>query len=366
MLNQIPVNNLLNFMKKKRTEINRAIKGVLDSNNYILGNEVKKFEKNFSKYLNIKYCIAVGNGTDALEIALRACGIKAGHMVATVANAGMYTSSALLAIGAKPFFLDVELCSQCVSKHEVERALIAGVDAVVVTHLYGRAVSDIATISYLCKSYNIPLIEDCAQAHGAKISKKYAGTFGDISTFSFYPTKNLGGIGDSGAIITNDNIMGEKVKKLRQYGWNKKYNVTEIAGRNSRMDEIQAAVLSIFLPDLDINNFKRREIANKYSSNIKNEKIKTPKISGEEYVAHLFVIRTKRRQDLIRYLKENGVSSDVHYPIPDHFQIALKEKFGHLSLVNTERLSKEVLSLPCYPNMMKKDINKIINLVNAW
>jgi len=353
-------------MRKKRKEINNAINDVLDANSYILGNEVKGFENKFSKYLNVSHCIAVANGTDAIEIALRASGIMGGHTVATVANAGMYTSSALLAIGAKPFFLDVKLNTQCVSKDEVERALIAGVDAVVVTHLYGRGINDIATIADLCKSYSTPLIEDCAQAHGAKINKRSVGTFGDASTFSFYPTKNLGGIGDSGAIVTNNNEIGKKVKKLRQYGWSNKYNVTESGGRNSRMDEIQAAVLSIFLPELDINNTKRREIANKYSSQIQNKKIKVPRISGDEYVAHLFVIRTKQRQELMHYLKENGVSSDIHYPIPDHCQIALKKEFGHLSLVNTEKLCEEVLSVPCYPDMMENDVNKIIDLANAW
>ena len=362
----IPFNNMSCKISENHLLILDSIKKVLSSGWVILGPEVKNFEDAFARYLNAKHCISVANGTDAIELALKSFDISKSDMVATVANAGAYTTNAILAIGAKPFFLDVDNETFNTTLDEVYRAIKAGVKAVVATHLYGLAIQEIDEIAKLCSKHSVYLLEDCAQSHGAKISNKFTGTFGDAAAFSFYPTKNLGALGDGGAVITNNTEIASKVRGLRQYGWSTKYRIEIPGARNSRLDEIQAAILQIFLPDLDLMNEKRRQIAKRYSKEIKNNLVVTPKNIAENYVAHLYVIKSKQRNLLKEHLKSNEIASDIHYPIPDHQQPFFGTQYKDLTLKNTEELSNIILTLPCYPEMPEKDVEKVISTVNEW
>ena len=360
------INDLSARVQANYLAIQKAMDKVMLSGWFILGPEVSNFEKSFAQYLKAKYCVSLANGTDAIELALKALGVGYGDKVATVANAGMYTSTALINIGAKPFFVDVDLNSQNTTLLEITRAIAAGVKAVVVTHLYGLAVPEICQISEYCKQMRIPLLEDCSQAHGACVNGQYVGTFGDVSSFSFYPTKNLGALGDGGAIVTNNSTIAENVKYLRQYGWVEKYKVELPNARNSRLDELQAAVLSVFLPMLDTHNENRRKIAQQYSKLIHNKYITTPSHNGQEYVSHLYVIRTKYRDSLSNYLRKNNINTDIHYPIPDHKQSIFREKYSTIQLPNTELLCNEILTIPCYPEMDQKQILQVIDTINEW
>ncbi len=362
----IPINNMSPKIEANLNEIMAACHAVIASGRSILGPAVKKFETDFSIYLGAKHCIGLANGTESIELGLKALGIGKSSVVATVANAGMYTTTALLAIGAHPFFIDVDLTTRNTTLSEVNRAIDAGVNAVVVTHLYGLATPEIASIAKLCAQKGIPLLEDCAQAHGAEIDGKLVGTFGDAGSFSFYPTKNLGALGDGGAIVTNRSDIAEKMHQLRQYGWSTKYRVEIPGARNSRLDEIQAAILSVFLPKLDKANARRREIAARYTTHINNPKVQTPEQTGTEFVAHLYVVQCSQRDQLREHLQQMKISSDIHYPIPDYSQPIFGNYFGGVSLPNTEHLAKEILTLPCYPELTDAEVDLVIAAVNSW
>ena len=357
--------DLSSHVKEHRVYIDRAISRVVDSGWFILGPEVGAFEKSFAAYVGVGYCVTVANGTDAIELSLRAIGIQTDDKVATVANAGMYTSTVLQAIGASPIYMDVDMESHVVTIDAVVDAIRQGARAVVVTHLYGQAIPQIEGIATVCHEARVPLIEDCAQAHGALVDGKQVGSFGDVGCFSFYPTKNLGALGDGGAIVINDLILAEKLAYLRQYGWTKKYHV-ELPGRNSRLDEIQAAVLSEFLPLLARWNARRREIASLYSTQISSPALVLPPVGAEDYVAHLYVVRSTEREALRTHLNNLGIASDIHYPIPDHRQPIFGTRFADISLPSTECLAREVLTLPCYPEMTERDAQRVIDAVNSW
>lgn len=359
------INDLSSKIAENREIIDIAIGRVLNRSHFVLGSEVISFEKSFAEYIGVKSCLTVANGTDALEIGLRSVGIKPNNTVATVANAGFYTSTAILAIGAKPIYLDVDFQTRVVTISEVKRAISEGVSAIVITHLFGQAVPDILEIATLCQSHNIALIEDCAQSHGAQINNKQVGSFGDVGCFSFYPTKNLGALGDGGALVTNKSDLAGKISAFRQYGWSAKYNV-DVPGRNSRLDEIQASVLREFLPFLDQWNSQRREIASIYSEKIKHSFVSHPIIGSNDYVAHLYVINVQNRDNLQQHLRSGNIASDIHYPIPDHHQKVFGQRYEQLDLPNTERLSKEILSIPCYPEMTDEDVYQVVNAINNW
>jgi aminotransferase EvaB len=360
------INNLSDHVSNSRAAIDAAIARVLDRAWLVLGPEVKDFERSFAAYVGVEHCSTVANGTDALELALRALGIQPEDRVATVANAGMYTTTALLAIAAEPVFMDVDIATRVVLTHEVDRVIQLGVKAVVVTHLYGQAIPDIVEIMSHCRTAGVALLEDCAQAHGATINGKQVGSFGDVGCFSFYPTKNLGALGDGGAVVTNSSTLAEKIACLRQYGWTAKYQVELAGARNSRLDEIQAAILSIFLPQLDGWNARRRAIASEYLNRITNPEVRLPKMFGEGYVAHLFVVTSSERDALRNYLRENDIATDVHYPIPDYRQPIFGNRYSNIHLPNTEILAREVLTLPCYPEMSDEDVGRIVSAVNNW
>jgi dTDP-4-amino-4,6-dideoxygalactose transaminase len=351
------INDLHRHTQPIQTQLNAAVTRVLQSGWFVLGPEVTAFEQEFAAYCGTAHCVSLANGTDALELALRALDIGPGKTVLTVANAGMYSSVGILATGATPLYADVSPDTLLLDVAEVKRLLDQQrVDAIIVTHLYGL-LADIEDIVKLAQARGIPVVEDCAQAHGAARLGKKAGSFGDIACFSFYPTKNLGALGDGGAIATSRKDLADRVKQFRQYGWGSKYSVTLAGGRNSRLDEMQAAILRVKLPLLDQWNTRRRDIATRYSAQ---------KVHGAEYVAHLYVVRCTERDKLRQHLAAAGIPSDVHYPIPDYAQAAYRHQFANTRLAVTEQACAEVLTLPCFPEMTDAEVDAIIACVNAW
>ncbi len=362
----IAINDLGRHTQPLQTKLNAAVARVIESGWFVLGPEVTAFEQEFADYCGTSHCASLANGTDALELALRALDIGEGKTVLNVANAGMYSSVAILAAGATPMYVDVSPDTLLMDVAELMHLLDQHrVDAIVVTHLYGL-LADIEEIVRLAQLRGIPVVEDCAQAHGALRQGKKAGAFGDIACFSFYPTKNLGALGDGGAITTSRKDLADRVKQLRQYGWEGKYHTSLAGGRNSRLDEMQAAILRVKLPLLDQWNARRRNIAARYSKGITNPKVIAQKIRGTEYVAHLYVIRTAERDRLKQYLTEVGIRSDVHYPVPDYAQAAYRHLFGDMRLAVTERACAEVLTLPCFPELTDEEIDTIITRINSW
>jgi dTDP-4-amino-4,6-dideoxygalactose transaminase len=338
---------------------------VFSSSQHILGPNVQNFELKFADYIGVNHCLGVANGSDALVIALRAIGVKKDDEVATVANAGFYTCAALNLIGAKPVFIDIDPDSLLIDPIDLEKKLITNkIKAVVVTHLYGQ-VAPIKDVIELCSKSGIKVIEDCAQAHGAQIEGKKVGSFGDISTFSFYPTKNLGAVGDGGAVLTNDDQIAKIVKKIRQYGWGDKYSVEIEHGTNSRLDELQAAFLVAKLEELDNWNQQRITIAKQYVNAFKNTKVKVLKniLTG---VAHLFVVLTEDRDKLVEHLSKNNIQSGIHYPISDHKQAIYKEKYKDISLPVTDSTVAKILSLPIYPGMKQDEIDHVIKVISNF
>lgn len=345
-------------------DLHRAVQRVLDSGWYVLGREVQAFESDMAGFCRVRHCVGVGNGTDALELGLRALGVAPGDVVATVANAGMYSSTAIVAIGAVPRYVDVDE-SLTMSPAALEDVLGSGVRAVIVTHLYGR-MSSVRSIVHLCRATGVPLVEDCAQAIGAELDGTPAGAWGDIGCFSFYPTKNLGAVGDGGMVVTSDGSLAERLRALRQYGWTRKYEATIPSGRNSRLDELQAAVLRVKLPHLVAWNVRRRAIADRYRAAIKNPAVRLPPPSDSAYVAHLYVVRTAEREALRAHLSAAGIASEVHYPVPDYRQPALAGRAPAGELPATEAACREVLSLPCFPEMSDEEVEAVAEAVNRW
>jgi dTDP-3-amino-2,3,6-trideoxy-4-keto-D-glucose/dTDP-3-amino-3,4,6-trideoxy-alpha-D-glucose/dTDP-2,6-dideoxy-D-kanosamine transaminase len=342
-----------------------TLRGVVARHHYILGPAVAAFERSFARYCGVEHCIGVANGTDALEIALRALDVGAGDRVALVANAGHYGSTAVRTIGAMPVYVDVSPATRTMSPVDLRRALTQDVAAVIVTHLFGR-LAEMGPIMAAARDAGVPVVEDCAQAHGATSDGVLAGAFGDIGCFSFYPTKNLGAIGDAGALVTADAGLAERIRRLRQYGWAGKYHVALQGGRNSRLDEIQAAVLDAKLPHLDGWNAERRELALRYVDGLADLPIGLPGPIDEGHVAHLFVIETSDRAGLVDHLRLQGVETAIHYPVPDHRQAAYFPAGPPLRLPVTDALADGVLTLPCYPGLGHGDQDVVIGSIRAY
>lgn len=346
--------------------LDAAIARVLQRHWYVLGEEVRQFEAAFADYCGVPHCITVANGTDALELALRALEIGTGDRVLLAANAGYYGSTAVHLVGATPVYVDVDPVTLCLDAAGVERALAAQpAKAVIVTHLYGQ-MADAAAIAKVAQAHGTALVEDCAQAHGARRGGAMAGSIGDVACFSFYPTKNLGALGDGGAVVTRDPQLDERVRSLRQYGWSAKYYNALAGGRNSRLDELQAAVLNEKLPLLDRHNEARRHIAKRYVQAFQSLPIRLQGDFGEEHVAHLFVIRVFDREAVRKHLQARGIASDVHYPMPDHMQRAVVRPSEPGTLPHTEQACSEVLSLPCYPGMPDAHVDQVIVAVQDF
>ncbi len=346
-------------------DLGACLKQVADSGWYVLGPGVRDFEAAFAHCVGVDHAVGVANGTDAIALALRALGVGAGQRVLTVANAGCPGSAAIAQVGAEVGWVDVNEQSLTMAPQALATALAAGpVAAVLVTHLYGQ-MADLPAIAGLCRQAGVPLIEDCAQAHGAVLDGRRAGSWGALGCFSFYPTKNLGALGDGGAVVTSDAALAERLRALRQYGWARKYEVTLAGGVNSRLDELQAAVLHAKLPRLDAANARRRAIAARYSAALGELPLRCPSAPGAEHVMHLYVVRTPRRAALQAHLAARGIASDVHYPIADHLQPIWSGR-PVPQLPVTEAACAQVLSLPCYPGLTDAQADAVIEAVRGF
>ena len=361
---KIPYLDLKEQSLSIKKEIEEAINRVIFNNsNFILGEELEKFEKEFAGYCNISYARGVGNGTAALYLSLLAIDIKPGDEVITVPNTAVPTVSAISSTHAVPVFVDIDPETYTIDPNKIEEKITQKTKAIIPVHLYGHP-ADMDPILEVAKKYNIEVIEDCAQAHGTLYKGKKVGSFGDLGCFSFYPSKNLGAFGDAGMITTNNPGLAEKVRLLRNYGCNdqEKY-MHEIKGFNSRLDEIQAAILRVKLKHLDTWNEKRRKLAKFYNENLKN--VITPiEKSYAKHVYHLYVIRTKKRDELQKYLKENGIGTLIHYPIPIHKQKAYSEIKDNFPI--SEKYANEILSLPMYPELKEEQVLEVSKKINSF
>jgi dTDP-4-amino-4,6-dideoxygalactose transaminase len=360
----VALNDLLRQTTALQHELAASVNRVLASGWYILGRECAAFEAEFAAYCGVPHCITVANGTDALELALRGLGVGPGDTVATVANAGGYSTTAIRAVGAEPLYIDIDPSSMNMSAADLAGRLTPAVRAVIATHLYGR-MADLPALLAVAGRAAVPLVEDCAQAHGAAIGGRKAGSWGALACFSFYPTKNLGALGDGGAITTNDPQLAQRVKSLRQYGWNGKYRCAEY-GRNSRMDEMQAAILRAKLPHLDGWNARRRQIAATYSAALAANGVDCPRDFGENYVAHLYVVRSQARDRVRAALAARGIATDIHYPVPDHLQQAARgTPAAAAQLPATEQAAGEILTLPCYAELKDEEISAVVGALQT-
>ena len=341
--------------------IRSAIDRVLISGSYILGPEVEAFEAEFAEYLGGGFVIGVANGTEALELALKAGGVRPGDTVLTVANTVSATAAAIQQIGAIPRFVEIDHDTMCMSPAALEEALARWtVRAVLPVHLYGNP-ADIVRIAEACGTAGVPLVEDCAQAHGATFTRQKVGAFGSAAAFSFYPTKNLGALGDGGAVFTRDEELAEEVRLLRQYGWRTRY-ISEIPGRNSRLDEIQAAVLRAKLPSLDAANAHRDRLASRYSDRLESSGLVLPVTTARgSHVWHQYAVRTSHRDALRTKLHDAGISAASLYPVPLHHQPAYLDSSLHLPI--TEQACREVLCLPCHPGLVLEDVDKVCEVI---
>ena len=344
--------------------VSTAVQAVLSSTRFVLGDQVRGFEADLSAFLDAKCAVGVGNGTDALELAFRAVMPPDRPVVVTAANAGGYSMVAARRAGFGVRFADVDEDTQVVSLSTLSEVLDNNVGAVVVTHLYGRA-ADVPGIRAVCEPLGVAVVEDCAQAIGARLPEGHVGSLGDIAAFSFYPTKNLGAIGDGGAVVTNSDSLAAKVRQLRQYGWNGKYQIDADGGRNSRLDEVQAAVLRARLPFVNAWNQRRREIVGRYVSAASGD-IRVLPAEGEGHAAHLGVVVCDDRTSLAAHLAMCGIASDVHYPIPDHKQPAFASEYSSVRLPVTERLAGRVLSVPLFPELQEDEIDRVCEALRTF
>ena len=348
-----------------RAEIDAAISGVLDAGRYILGEETRAFEREFAGYVGVGYGIGVGSGTEALHLALEACGVAAGDEVITVSHTAVATVSAIELSGATPVLIDIDPETYTLDPHRLESAITPRSKAVIPVHLYG-APADLDPILTIARRHNLKVIEDCAQAHGAMYRRKRVGAWGDIAAFSFYPTKNLGAIGDGGFVATNDAALAERARLLREYGWAERY-VSSISGWNSRLDELQAAILRVKLRHLDADNARRRSLAAIYDEMLPVGIQKPIVPAGCEHVYHLYVIRHPRRDQLAAYLRNKDIGTGIHYPMPIHLQPAYRGRFGDAgSLPETERAAREVLSLPMYPELNEDQVRQVAETIRSF
>lgn len=364
----IPFLNLRRENERYAVEIKEAVNRVVDSGWYILGKEKVRFEKEFAAYCNTKYCIGVGNGMDAIRLILMAY-IEVGFMqkgdeVILPANTFVATALAVSQCGLIPVLADCSIRSYNIDPVSVKEKITDKTKAIIAVHLYGQ-IASMAELSEIANQYGLKLIEDAAQAHGAVYNGKKAGSLADAAAFSFYPVKNLGALGDAGAITTNDERLARLIEALANYGSDEKY-IHKYKGLNSRLDEIQAAILSVKLRYLDEDNKRRKQIASYYSANILHKDITLPVVSSDEqHVFHLYVIRTEYRDELQFYLAENGVQTQIHYPISVHKQGAYSE-YNRLLLPVSEKIQNEVLSIPLYPSLAEEEMKKICYLLNNW
>lgn len=347
-------------------EILAKFKEVYEKNWFIQGSEVEAFEKEFASYCDAKYCVGCGNGLDALFLILKAYGIKEGDEVIVPSNTYIATALAVSYTGATPVFVEPSMISYNIDPEKIEEKITNKTKAIMAVHLYGQP-ADMDSILALAEKYNLRVIEDAAQAHGALYNGKKIGGIGDAAGFSFYPGKNLGALGDAGAVVTNDKELADKVRALGNYGSDYKYHHIYM-GNNSRLDEMQAAFLRIKLKNLDRWTENRRNTAKIYMEGIQNENVILPKeLDYAKHVYHIFAIRCKERERLEKYLHDNGIMTNKHYPIPMHLQGAYKDlSIAKGSLPLAEEISETELSLPMYYGMTKEEIEHVIRCINSF
>lgn len=364
----IPSLDLKRVNQKYQSEINKAITRVAQSGWYILGSEVTDFENHFAEYCGVSHCIGVANGLDAIRLILMAYiemgEMRQGEEVIVPANTYIATILAISQAGLIPVLVEPDIDTYNIDVTLIEEKISAKTKAILPVHLYGQ-VCDMDKLKKIADRYGLKLIDDAAQAHGAVYDGKKVGSLCDATAFSFYPTKNLGAMGDAGGVTTNDEALAKIIRALANYGSVKKY-VNDYKGINSRLDDMQAAILSVKLKYLDINNGLRKNLATYYLEHTKNDKIGLPKISIEnDHVFHQFIIRSHDRNNLQKHLEENNIQTQIHYPIPPHKQLAYKE-WESMNLPITEAIHREVLSLPLYPSLTEKEMAKIVKALNGW
>lgn len=348
-----------------KNEIDAAIANVLASGWYVLGERVKEFESAFAAYTGVTHGIGVGSGTEALHLALCACGVGPGDEVITVSHTAVATIAAIELCGAIPVLIDIEPTYFTMNPDKIASAVTSRTKAIIPVHIYGHAV-DMQAVRFVASKHGLRVIEDCAQAHGSLFQDKRVGSFGDMACFSFYPTKNLGAIGDGGMVVTNDDALAAEVRLLREYGWSERY-ISHKKGWNTRLDELQAAVLCVKLPGLDTDNAKRRAHAATYGRGLATTQLKLPSSRlNVTPVYHLYVVRSSQRDELQNYLKVRGVGTLIHYPCPIHKQPAYRYLSGSADLPETERAAREVLSLPMYPELTADELETVIKAIIAF
>lgn len=361
----IPFFDLKKQYETIKAEIDGATRRVYASGQFILGAETEAFEDEFAQYLGVEHAIGVNSGTDALHLAIRALGIGKGDEVITVPNTAVATVSAIEMAGATPVLCDVRQDSMTMDADSFASVISDRTRAVIPVHLFGQA-AELDAIIGIARQYKLAVIEDCAQAHGAKYQGQRVGSFGDIAAFSFYPTKNLGGYGDGGAVVTNDARLAEKVKLLRQYGWRSRYE-SEIAGVNTRLDELQAALLRVKLKHLDDWNAARRERAALYTELLPHKRVAPPaEMPYGEHVFHLYVTQCAMRDYLSAFLKEREIGTAIQYPTPIHMQTAYQSLAPEGSLPVAEKLAREILSLPLYPELPMSDVQTVADAIREF
>lgn len=351
--------------KAIKSEIDAAISQVLGSGRFILGDEVGNFENEFARYVGANYVVGVGSGTEALHLSLLACGVGQGDEVITVSHTATATVAAIAATGSRPVFVDVDPNTYNIDVSLIEEKITNKTKAIVPVHLYGQAV-DMSAVMDIARRRRLRVIEDACQAHGSSYQGAKVGTLGDVGCFSFYPTKNLGAYGDGGAVCTHDPEIYEKLRLLRMYGWRERDDA-EISGYNSRLDELQAAILRVKLRYLDRWTQKRLDLASTYSSLLDNTPLVLP--TGPEngsHVYHLYVVRTDKRDALRAFLQENGIGTMVHYPTPVHLQPAYRDLAAPNSLPRTEKLVGEIVSLPLYPELSRDSVEQIASAIKKF
>ncbi len=352
--------------KEIEYEMLNKFKEVYNRNWFIQGDEVRKFEEEFAEFCDAKYCIGCGNGLDALYLILKGYDIGAGDEVIVPSNTFIATALAVTYAGAKPVLVEPDLDTYNINADQIEKAITDKTKAMIAVHLYGQS-ADMVQVNLIAKRYGLKVIEDAAQSHGALYKGKKTGSLGDAAGFSFYPGKNLGALGDGGAVVTNDKELTEKIRSLANYGSNKKYHHI-YKGTNSRLDEVQAAFLRIKLKKLEQWNESRRRISQKYLDGINNFLIIKPlELEYVKHVWHLFVVRTKKRDEIQSYLKSKGIDTLIHYPIPIHLQDAYRDLgFEEGSFPLAEEISKEALSLPIWYGMKDQEIDYVIETINSF
>lgn len=351
---KVPFNDLSRGMTRDRTELLEATERVLDSGYAIHGAEHAAFERELAAYLGVREAVGVATGTDALELAIKAVMPEGRTRVLTAGNAGAYTSTATVRAGFEPVYADVDPETLCLSVDSVADHL-EGVGVIVVTHLYGR-LGDAVALRALCDRKEIALVEDCAQAIGATRDGRHAGSVGHAGTISFYPTKNLGAIGDGGAVVTDDENIARRLRMLRQYGWETKYRATLPGGTNSRLDELQAAFLRVRLRSIDALNARRREIVERYRQAAEATSLVVLPADGPHHAAHLAIARSTQRDEVRAHLAAAGIATDVHFPIPDWEQPAFARFAPDGQLGETVSACSEVLSLPLFPELTDDEV----------